>query len=151
MFTMDVKQQHNNHKVRTVILFCVPVLMIFMVNLFFSTVQFTAPSLNAGATMTDFLVDHIQDNMLAIVKQNNPMLLVEYGIAALNFLNEQSRIATDDSELSTRRAIRALIMTSLEDLPRETTCAIQQMAGVAQFVTVSIIFLWLNPIAPIVQ
>ena len=97
--------------------------------------------------MTDFLVDHIQDNMLAIVKQNNPMLLVEYGIAVLNFLNEQSQIATDDSELSTRRAIRALIMTSLEDLPRETTCAIQQMAGVAQFVTVSIIFLWLNPIA----
>ena len=88
--------------------------------------------------MVDFLVDHINNNMLSVAQKNNPMLLIEYLISILNLLNEESRTATDTSELAKRIAVRDLVTKFLKGLPMTTPYDIQQTASAFQYLTVRI-------------
>ena len=102
---------------------------------------FTSPVLTPGITMTDFIVNHVQANMMAISQQNDPVAIMQYAAAILNTLNEQARLAdlADDlTEVANRTAVRDLFAVVLEGLPISTTYQIQLMAKVAEFLTVSI-------------
>ncbi|KAK3612214.1 hypothetical protein CHS0354_039486 [Potamilus streckersoni] len=98
--------------------------------------SFRSPSLSPGQTKLDYLVDNMKTQLLDIVNQNNPSLLVQYIISTLMVLNDLSASAnTTDTNLTTRAAIRDLVTVAITGLPIDSVSEIQQLAFAFKLLT----------------
>lgn len=112
-------------------------LILYFVVFSSSTVTFNTVSLTGTQNdSVDFIVDKMVLNMRTIVNQNNPVLLVQYCTAVLNYLNIQS--SNNISTIEKRMAVREVIAKSLAGLPRASIHSIQQLSSAIKYLTVCI-------------
>ncbi|KAL3876004.1 hypothetical protein ACJMK2_033893 [Sinanodonta woodiana] len=98
--------------------------------------NFRSLALSPGQTKLDYLVDSMKTQLLDIVNQNNPSLLVQYVISTLMVLNDLSASAgTSDTNLTTRAAIRDLVTVAITGLPIDSVSEIQQLAFAFKLLT----------------
>ncbi|XP_069125629.1 polycystin-1-like [Argopecten irradians] len=81
-----------------------------------------------GQTEAEALWDKANSEMLGLVKENSPTLLLQYGITMIHEINELSRVATNDNEKYLRASLRNILTLTLLGLPLEDNVAQQQAA-----------------------
>ncbi|XP_033754437.1 LOW QUALITY PROTEIN: polycystin-1-like [Pecten maximus] len=97
------------------------------------TVIVSAPN---GQTMAEYLWDKVNGEMLGLVKENSPTLLLQYAITMIHEVNELSRVATTDTEKYIRASLRNILALTVLGLPLEDSVAMQQAAFFMDHLTV---------------
>lgn len=73
--------------------------------------------------------------MGTVAKLNNPSILRQFLLSALDYLNDQS--SNDVGTPAQRKAIRDVVINSLSGLPMSTVYDIQQTASALEYLVVS--------------
>lgn len=102
----------------------------------FRTISFKAPTLLSTQTnKIDYIVDQMISVMGTVAKLNNPSILRQFLLSALDYLNDQS--SNDVGTPAQRKAIRDVVINSLSGLPMSTVYDIQQTASALEYLVVS--------------
>ncbi|XP_060076676.1 polycystin-1-like [Ylistrum balloti] len=101
-----------------------------------TTITVNGPTLTAGQTMADYLWEKANGEMLGLVKENSPTLLLQYAITMIHEINELSRVATTDTEKYRRASLRNILTLTVLGLPLEDRVARQQAAFFMDHLTV---------------
>lgn len=115
-----------------------PCLLIYFFD-FLRSVGVTAPSLSS-TTSTEYIYSLANSTLANLVMENNPVVILQYCIALVHEINEQSRQVTSANtnlELGLRTKVRNAITLAAMGLPLDSMHEKEQTAFILEHLTVS--------------
>lgn len=106
---------------------------------FLRSIGVTAPSLSS-TTSTEYIYSLANSTLANLVMENNPVVILQYCIALVHEINEQSRQVTSANtnlELGLRTKVRNAITLAAMGLPLDSMHEKEQTAFILEHLTVS--------------